>query len=381
MADRRTRSGSTDVSALRRLVTVGTPSNRLLRFGLAVIVFAVELIALRDLVLVTGHGIDLEIPLRAAQRWVDGGQPYLASSFQAPPGPDLPFLYPPFVLPFVAPLLVLPREVATYGWMFVCGVAAAAACWRLRIPARWWFFFLAWPPFAEGIIVGNVQVLLFLCFTLLFFRVDTPGPSFHPIARDPTDPVHPAPREGTLAAVIAAFKVAELQSWVYLLFRRPGAALLGAAVIAAVALVTLPIVGLSVWGDWIAQIRRAADPNWTLAGISLGRYLGQGVGFVIFGASIALLPFVPRARAGVWVGLLGVLGAPSLHTYGILFLLPATLMIRRELALVAAFFLSTYTELGMWIGIAIVAVTFVSSTRIPGLAEPAPPVVAATADP
>jgi len=31
--------------------------------------------------------------------------------------------------------------------------------------------------------------------------------------------------------------------------------LLGVGVIATVALVTLPLVGLTVWGDWLAQIR------------------------------------------------------------------------------------------------------------------------------
>ena len=55
--------------------------------------------------------VDLEIPLRAAERWVHGGEPYLASSFTAAEGYGLPFLYPPPVLPFLAPLLALPRVV------------------------------------------------------------------------------------------------------------------------------------------------------------------------------------------------------------------------------------------------------------------------------
>jgi len=256
--------------------------------------------------------------------------------------------------------------------MALCAAAAAAACDRLNIPARWWIFFLMWPPFSEGIIAGNVQVILFLCFTLLFFRPDRSRPALHPVARDPIDPVHPAWREGPLAAVIAAFKVAQLQSWAYLLFRRPGAALLGAALIGALALATLPIVGLPIWGDWVAQIRRAADPDWALAGISLGRYVGQVPGLAIFALSVGALFFVPRADAGVCVGLLSVLGAPSLHTYGLLFMLPAMLRIRREAALISAFFVATFTELGFWIGIAIVAATFAASIRLRWLAEPFP---------
>jgi hypothetical protein len=355
-----------------RSLTPGTPPNRLLRFGLGVIALAMEFISFYDLITVSGHGIDLEIPLRAAARWMDGGQPYLASSFLQLPGFDLPFLYPPFVLPFIAPLLALPRELVLYGWVAVCAMGSAAACYRLRVPGWGIPLFLMWPPFAEGIIAGNVQVLLFLCFVLLFFRRDVPGAPLHPTPRDPTDPATPALREGLLATTIAAFKVSQLHAWAYLLFRRPRAALLGVAVFGAVILATLPILGLPVWGDWVAQIRRAADPNWTLAGISVGRYVGQVPGSLIFAASIALLWFVPRSRAGVWIGLLGVLGAPSLHTYGLLFMLPAMLSIRREPALVAAFFVSTYTEAGMWIGIGIVALTFLASTRWSWLREPMP---------
>ena len=81
--------------------------------------------------------VDIEIPLRAADRWIQGSQPYLASSFAAPVGYDLPFLYPPVVLPFLVPLI------------------------------------LAWPPFAEGILGGNVQVLLVAAFVAVF----VPGPA------------------------------------------------------------------------------------------------------------------------------------------------------------------------------------------------------------
>ncbi len=40
---------------------------------------------------------------------------------------------------------------------------------------------------------------------------------------------------------------------------------------------------------------------------------------------------IPRQRAGEWVGLLTVLGAPSFHWFGVLPMRPAFLRIRREL--------------------------------------------------
>ncbi|HSL34890.1 MAG TPA: hypothetical protein VK871_14655, partial [Candidatus Limnocylindrales bacterium] len=88
------------------------PSARIERIVVAVIAglaLLVTLLTLRDLLIYYPYGVDLEIPLRAAARWTSGGEPYLPESFDVIAGPELPFLYPPVVLPFVAPLLAVPR--------------------------------------------------------------------------------------------------------------------------------------------------------------------------------------------------------------------------------------------------------------------------------
>lgn len=366
---------SPEPTGARRVFVPGTASNRLLRFALLVIALAPTVVAFAELVQVHMPGIDLEIPLRATQRWVDGGQPYLASSFEEGPGPDLPFLYPPFVMVFLAPLLALPRDLVLYAWVLVCLAGSAWGLRRLRVPWPVVPLILISPVFAEGIIGGNVQVLLFAAFTALFFarfaavedRAD-----LHPVHRDPTDPSTPALREGLLASAIAGLKVSQLHSWVYLLFKRPGAALLGASVIGLIMLATLPITGIEVWSDWLAQVRRAADPEWSIGGLSLAKYLPQIFAYGILVATVALLWFVPHATAGTWVGMLAVIGAPSLHIFGLLFALPAWLAIRRELALLAAFFVGTFTEAGVWIAVAIVGVTWtLGATRLSWLLEPA----------
>ena len=64
--------------------------------------------------------------------------------------------------------------------------------------------------------------------------------------------------------------------------------------------------------------------------------------------------FVPRERAGAWIGVLSVVGSLSLHIFGLLFLVPAMLFIRREAALMAAIFIATYSYEGAWTGILIV---------------------------
>ena len=80
---------------------------------------------------------------------------------------------------------------------------------------------------------------------------------------------------------------------------------------------------------------------------------------------------VPWRSAGAWVGVLSVVGSLSLHTFGLLFLLPAMLVIRREIALVVAILIATYTLQGTWIGIALCTWAFAASTRWPILREPA----------
>ncbi len=353
--------------------TPGTRPNRLLRFGLIAVAAVPTLIGFAELARVHMPGIDLEIPLRAAARWTAGGQPYLASSFSAPPGPDLPFLYPPVVLPFVSLLLPFPRQFVLYAWVGVCLGSAVWTCGRLRIPRPWTLLVLAAPPFAEGIIGGNVQILLFAAFAALFYAPASGAPDLRPVWRDPGEgdaPVAHRARDGVLATAIAAFKVSELHPWAWLAVRRPSSAVIGAALAFALVLVTLPLVGVGTWFDWVAQARRAADPSWTLAGISLGRYLPGVVAPGISALSVVLLPFVPRHDPGAWVGLLAVIGAPSLHVFGVLFLLPAWLRIRRELAIVAGFFVGTFTEVGMWTGIAITIVAFVAGQRWAALLEP-----------
>jgi len=88
--------------------------------------------------------------------------------------------------------------------------------------------------------------------------------------------------------------------------------------------------------------------------------------------TVVALWFVPRRNAGTWVGVLAVVGSPSLHVFGMLFMVPAWLAIRREMAFIAGFFIGTFTEPGVWIAVALVAVAWtLGATRWPWLLEPA----------
>jgi hypothetical protein len=343
--------------------------DRLLRAGLWAMTGIAVAVAVRDLLTLYPIGADVEIALRAADRWLAGGQPYLASSFQAPAGPDLPFLYPPFVLPFLGPLALLPRAVAIVGWMLIGVIVAARTCRRLGIPWQWVPLVLLWPPFFEGLLSGNVQVILFAAYVGLLFKAPAEGAAFHPVERVAHENVRPAWVDGLLAVANGAIKPSQAHPWILILRRRPTAAVLGLATVGVIAVVSLPLTGLNLWFDWLAQLARASDPAWILGGAGLARGLPAGVGLALAAATMVAAFFLPRHRAAAWLGILMIVGSPSLRMFGLLMLLPAMLVVRREVALVAALCIASYTLLGLWLGVALVSAALAAATRWPGWLE------------
>ena len=97
--------------------------------------------------------------------------------------------------------------------------------------------------------------------------------------------------------------------------------------------------------------------------------LPASVGLTVLGASVVATFVVPRPRLAAWVGALTVLGAPSLRMFGVLFLLPALVRIRLEIALVAALMIATYTLQGLWAGIAVAIVGLLGAERYPFFQE------------
>ncbi len=65
------------------------------------------------------------------------------------------------------------------------------------------------------------------------------------------------------------------------------------------------------------------------------------------------------------MGVLSTVGAVSLHQFGLLFLIPAMLMIRLEIALVAACLIATHTARGSWAGILLVTAAYAASRFAP----------------
>ena len=335
---------------------------RLLLAALVVLLAILNVKALLGTVLIDARfAVDMEIPLRAAERWQAGQAPYLASAFASEPGATQPFLYPPFVLPFFALLSELPRALVGTVAVAIMLASSIAACRRLGIPWLWLPLVLTWPPFAESIFGANVQTVLFAAFVFLFYR---PGAlPWSPRIRDVADPAESAPLVGGLATAVGAIKVSQPHAWLYVLRYRPRAALGGALVAAALVVATLAFTGTGLWFDWVAQLRLAGDPTWDLGGFAIVRFLPLGVGYVVAAACLVAVWFVPRERAGAWIGVLSVVGSLSLHIFGLLFLVPSMLLIRREAALMAAIFIATYSYEGAWAGILVCAAAMAWAER------------------
>jgi hypothetical protein len=249
----------------------------------------------------------------------------------------------------------------------------------LGIPGRAIPLVLCWPPFAEAVLGGNVQVFLFAAFVALFFDRGSlsrtagteGGPQPLAFAGDPRNSNRPAVVDGLLGAIVPAFKLSQPHSWLALLRRRPGAAAAGLLVVGVIAGASVPILGIDLWRSWLEQLGRASDPGWPLTGLSLARGLPAVAQLAIaLGTGLACLR-VPVARLGAWTGLLTVLGGPSLRMFGLLFALPAFLLVRREIALVGAFLVTTYTFEGIWIGVLVVTGALALAERYPALREPA----------
>jgi hypothetical protein len=360
------------VAEQRRQVPPWLPSPRaLLRGALWVLAAVVTAASLVDLLTLYPPHVDAEIPLRAAGRWLAGGEPYLASSFDAPVGYDLPFLYPPPILVLVAPLTELPRELVWGAWTAGCAAAGVVALRWLGV--RWLVvpLVLAWPPFAEAIIGCNLQVVVFAAFVVVFWNRGGTSATESPAAGEPRTLAEDC-RDGVLVGLTPALKISQPHAWVALARWRPRAAVAGAGILLAIALATLPLTGIELWRSWLAQLGRAADPSWELAGASLTSGLTPAFGLAVLALSVIACLVAPLPRLGAWSGVMTVVGAPSLRMFGVLFAVPAMLVIRRELALVAATLIATYTLQGLWLGIVVILGALLAAERYAAFREPTP---------
>jgi glycosyl transferase family 87 len=296
---------------------------------------------LTDLVQFNGQLLrDLGIYLRAGEHFAAGAPVYLSTILTEAPADKTtyPFLYPPPTLPILAMLAALPRPLVETGWLLGSAAAAAVGLRLLGLSPRWALATLLWTPFFQGLYVGNVAVPAFGLFAA-------------------------APWFGAGLILAAVFKLYSGLAALWLVREgRFRSILVGLVVLAAVALVTLPLVGVDTWRAWIEGLRLYAmsQPNLpALVALSLGAYV-PGPLPLIAGVAVIGWAWLARGRAGLArFGLATVVASPSLFAHGFLVALPAFLELRPAMLWLALGITSVAPGLGWWLAVVLVIVASV----------------------
>jgi len=216
-------------------------------FGLAVAAVVVIVVSVAATLLVAGDtlGYDFRAYHEAARRVIQGSPLYDPTAQVA--GPEGVYLYPP---PFV--LLALPFALLDVGAASVVWITASLLAFGLGVlvmpvstGARWATVLLAglsW-PFVYAVKLGQVGPLLFLLFALAWRWLQRPTVV------------------GVAAALGTVVKLqpAVLFGWA-IVQRRWTVLVAGFASLAVLALVALPVTGLSAWSDYVALLGRVSDP-------------------------------------------------------------------------------------------------------------------------
>jgi hypothetical protein len=232
------------------------------------------------------------------------------TAWPSTPGADF-FLYPPPLLPVFAALSKVPEGPVDVAWVAFL-IACAYKSYRiLGLPRVWGLALLAFPPVAIGFESGNVASLTFLLFAA-------------------------GARAGSALVVDGLFKTQTGLPALWLIRQRRWRAILaGAAVVAAVVLATLPLVGLHSWQDWWAGLgyraaSQAAVP--ALYGYSYAKEYPSWA-FAAISAALVVAALLFRGRRGLAaLGLASIFASPALWPHGFVFALPALLMLENGAA-------------------------------------------------
>ena len=212
-------------------------------------------------------------------------------------------------------------------------------------------------------VVGNVEIFLFAAYVTVFYEPRDGAPvqrEFKPGQDFPN---------GVIAAFVGALKVGQTLALLYLARRRFRSALFGGLFFGAIVPVTLPLTGISLYFDWLAQLQRASDPAWGSGGFTLSHNLGIPDAITIsIGIAAALLL---RGRDAVaWLGLALILATPNVHGHTFLFLLPALFTIRRDLAIPIGGLHLMFLTGPIWLSWGLLVVLLAASRRWPRLRVP-----------
>jgi hypothetical protein len=318
------------------------------------ILSSVSGMVLTDITFIVGQNLrDLHLYVHAGDHFLNGQPVYLDQLFTVRPKDlsNFPFLYPPMTLPLFAVLARLPALLVDAGWLALSIAVSVATLRIFGVRGPLLAVFLLWPPFFQGIQVGNVVVFAGLLFAI-------------------------APRWGAGLVIAAIFKLYSGIAALWLVRQgRLRDLVLGIAIVFGLALATLPLTGVDRWREWLVGLDwfRASQPYLpgSLYGIGLARFLP----FVVFvGIAAAIVVIALRSRDLESLRRLGVatiVASPSLYAHGLIVMVPAMLRLNAPWLWLALGITSVAPGIGWWAAIVlIVASWFVSPMRRPDAETP-----------
>lgn len=189
-------------------------------------------------------GYDYQAYVQAAQRLLDG-QPLYDPAVDVAGGFAI-FLYPPpFAVAFVPFALLGSAGLWVWTGLLVACVIGAIALMPVSTTIRWGILLLAgldWPVL-YSLKLGQVGPILLLLFVLGWRWLDDPM------------------RLGASAAVGTAIKLQPAMIFVWaMLTRRWLAVVVGAVVLAGMAVLATILAGVGVWSDFATLVRQVGDP-------------------------------------------------------------------------------------------------------------------------
>jgi hypothetical protein len=312
-------------------------------------ILAITAMVLTDATMTVQPLRDLGLYLKAGQHYMAGSPVYLQSPLTELPVDltDLPFLYPPFTLPFFGLLSTLPVLLVQAIWFYgSLGLGLLALRW-LGLPGRWAVLAVAWPPLFEGLWVGNVAVPALVLFAL-------------------------GPWLGAGLVLGAAFKSYTGIAALWLVKeRRWVEAGVGVGALLALAAVTLPLTGIDLWWKWLDGLRFYQSS--ALYGFALPRYVPYAVYVAL---TVVAVVAALRARGRESLARLGtatIVVSPSLFSHGLLVAVPSLLGLRSPWLWLAIGFVSTPVGPQWLLAVGVVALSWVA----PAMRHPASPVTRA----
>ncbi len=328
------------------------PSAPRLRPVEALAIAAVLLMVMTDVTMLWQPLRDLGIYLKAGHHFLDGSPVYMQTPLTTQPDDRTayPFLYPPLTLPLFGLLAVLPEWLARAVWVALSVGLAVTSLRLFGVPWRWAVPALLWPPFFEGVWVGNVAVPALALFAI-------------------------GPRLGASLVLGAVFKPYTGLAALWLALERRWRQLLaGIATTALFAAATLPLTGTGAWSDWLDGLRAYQGSQPLLPGL-YGFGLPRYFPYVLYVAlAVAAVVAALRARgreALARFGVATVVASPSLFGHGLLVTVPAMLRLRGPWLWLALGLVSLPHGPWLWLGVAVVAASWLLPSMA-GAGEPWP---------